>query len=111
VQPPASHISGRPTEPHTTQPQTSPSVSRLQSREHDVFCCAQLPLWQVNALHVHDAGAAASSHGPENAHALQVIVLGAHVVPFVLRVQPTVHAVLVGVQVSFWHANDVHVQL
>jgi hypothetical protein len=71
----------------------------------------QVPLWQVKALQVQDAAGASSSHGPENAHALQVIVLAEHVSPFVLRVQPTVHAALVGMQTSFWHANVVHVQL
>jgi hypothetical protein len=85
-------------------------VIRLQSREHEVSCWAQLPLWQLNALHVHDAGGAVSSHRFVYAHASQVIVPGEHVAPFVSRVQPTVHDVLVGVHVSFWHENVVHVQ-
>jgi hypothetical protein len=86
-------------------------VARLQVCVHDVSCCAQLPLWQVNELHVQDAGDASSSHGPENAHAAQLFVGGEHVTSFVLRVQAGVHDVLVCMHVSFWHANVRHVQL
>jgi hypothetical protein len=76
-------------------------VFREQGCEHDASFRWQLPLWQENELHVHDASGPMFAQVFGNTHALQVIVFGEHMVPLVLRVQAVVHDTFVGMHISF----------